>query len=109
MRMTTVISLTEQMIFFQKIINEISYYEVYSIATSSLTPPYTLKTPQLHATSTKTCETPQPTRTEHLPETTIDTNSYYTPNSTATSSFTPRYALVIPYPHFISITNFETQ
>ena len=36
-------------------------------------------------------------------------NSYYTPYSIATPSFTPRYALVSPSPHSIATSNNKTQ
>ena len=109
MRVTTVASVTEQNNVFRKKI-ENSYYKLYSIATPSSTPPYTIKIPLLHPASTITYETQQPTRTEHLPKNeTFDKNSHYKPYSIATSSFTPRYALVIPFPHFIATKSIETQ
>ena len=57
MRMMTVVSVTEKNIFSKIKYDEISYYELYSIATSSFTPSHTLMVPLLHSISTKTCET----------------------------------------------------
>jgi len=68
MRVTTVASVTEQNDFCEKI-NESSYYELYSIATTSLTPPHAPTITVLQYISIISNETQQPTRTEHLPET----------------------------------------
>jgi len=110
MRVTTVASVRSKIIFSKKI-DYSSYYEVYSIATTSFTPPHTLTIPQLYSISTTTCETQQLTRTEHLPKTRASLNEsrYFTSHSIDTFSFTSRYALDIPPPHFISATSNETQ
>ena len=100
------------MIFLRKKIDESSYYELYSIASSSFTPPYTLTIPMIHLISTKTCETHQPIRTEHLPKrrlSFLNTSSYYAPHSTDTSSFNPGYALLIPSSHFRATTSNKSQ
>jgi len=55
------------MIFLEKI-NENIYYELYSITTSSSTPPHTLTIAVLHSISTKSNKTQQLTRKEHLPK-----------------------------------------
>ena len=96
MRKTTVDSVTEQHDFFQKI-DKSSYYKPYSISTTLSTRPNILTVPLLHSTTTKTYETQQPTRTEHLTKnaTSLNENSYYALNSIATSLLTPRYALTI--------------
>jgi len=110
MRVTIVASVTEQNKKNPKI-DEISYYELYSIATTSFTPPQTLTFFQLHSITTKTCKTQQQTCTEHLPKNcdSLFTSSYYTPHSISTSSFTPRYALDIPSPHSIATSSNKTQ
>jgi len=56
MRVTTVASdgqLPKKLIS----IDENSYYEPYSIATTSLTPPHTLTIPLPHSITTKNCKT----------------------------------------------------
>ena len=49
---TTVASVTEQNKIKSEKIYECSYYEVYSISTTSFVPPHALRTPQLHSIST---------------------------------------------------------
>ena len=111
MRVTTVDGVTTQNGFSEKNIDESSYYEVYSIATSSFTIPRTITIPLIHSISTASNKTQNPTLTDHLPETTtsLDASSYYTPHSSTTSSFTPRYALAISPPHSKSTTGNEMQ
>ena len=67
MQIRTVAIVTERkMIFFPK--HEFSYYEPYSISTTSLTPKHPLTVRIKLSISIKTCETQQPTRTENLPQ-----------------------------------------
>ena len=70
MRVTTVASVMGAITILIPKINEINYYELYSIATSSFTPPHTLTIPLLHSISTTINKTQQLTHTKHLPETT---------------------------------------
>ena len=67
MRVTTVAIVTS-IYEISKSLDEISYYEVYSIATSSFTPPHALAIYFLQAISITSNETQQKTRTEHLPK-----------------------------------------
>ena len=64
-RVTTVASVTEQNNDFPPNFDENSYYELYSIATTSLIPPYTLTIHKLHFLSIASNKTQKLTRTEH--------------------------------------------
>ena len=84
MRITTVASVTERKDFFPEN-HESSCYELYSIVTSSFTPPHTPTIPQLHFTSTKNLRNAvadaygAPAQKSDLHK-----SSYYTPHSIAT-------------------------
>ena len=109
MRVTTLSSVTEQMIFPKKI-NEISYYEPYSIATALFTLPHTLTIPLLHTIQQQLAKrSSRRVRSTSQKRESQNENSYFTPHLIAMSSFAPRYAPAIPFTHSIAATSNKTQ